>query len=123
MTAESNGHNGIEARWRRLGWRRRVDLVVRGNPPQGTREAITVLGYARGMLRRRYLWAILAGISAFVVVLGLELFIGGEVTTSSLILGGAVAAGVGLGLELGGRVQARRLHRRAEAVLAESSIE
>lgn len=122
MTVEREGGE-IGRRWRQLGWRRRWDLTVGGSSPRGRREAITVLGYARQMMQRSRFWALLGAASAFVVVVALELLIAGEVTGDSLILGGAISIGVGLGLELGGRSQARRLHRRAETVLAESSLE
>ena len=120
MTVEPTGRDTIEARWRQLGWRRRSALVIRGDPPSGRREAMTALGYSRLILHRARLWALLGAVSAFVVVLALEMLIGGGVTTDSLVLGGAISVGVGLGLGVGSRLQARNLHRRAEAVLAES---
>jgi hypothetical protein len=110
----------IQRRWRDLGLRRRWDLVARGRRPRDTDEAITMLGYARQLLHRSQIWAYVAALGAFALVLALELVVGGDIDGGSFVLAGGIAVGVGLGLELGGRYQARRLHRRAEAALAES---
>lgn len=79
-----------------------------------------MLGYTHQMRRRSQVWAILAAVSAFTIVLAIELLVEGSIGTNSLILAGGIAVGTGLGVELGGRHQARRLRRKAEAALAES---
>lgn len=111
----------IEERWRDLGIRRRWDLVAGGGWPEGRDEAITMLGYARTMRKRSWLWVVVAGLAAFSVVIALEMLIAGSLDTGSVILAGGIAVGVGIGFQLGGRYQARRMHRKAEATLAATS--
>jgi hypothetical protein len=110
----------VDQRWRDLGVRRRWHLVTGGGSPRNRDEAITMLGYARQMHHRSHLWAIATAMAAFAIVMALVLSLDGSLATDSLILAGGIGIGVGLGYELGGRIQARRLHRKAEAALAES---
>lgn len=106
-----------EQRWRRLDWTKRIDMVLRGNTPETQDEALTALGYARRMLDKNEIWAFLGALSAFVVVLALEMIVQSGLTGQSLILAGGIGVGVGLGLEIGGRMQARKLESRAERAL------
>lgn len=71
------------------------------------------------MLDVNHLWSLLGSLSAIVVVLALEMIFQGDVTMRSFVIGGAVAIGVAVGFEIGGRRQARSLERRSRAALSE----
>lgn len=112
-----------ELRWRQLGWKRRLHLVVGNQIPANRTEAETALGYSRRMLDVNHLWSLVGSLSALVVVLGLEMIFQGQVTTRSFVIAGAVAIGVAAGLAIGGRRRARDLERRSRRALSENRSE
>lgn len=123
MTSNSSpraGRRSVDQRWRDLDVRRRWHLVAGKARPQDGHEAVTMLGYARQMRQRSHLWAVVAAVAACATVIALTLAFDGSLATDSLVLAGGIGIGVGLGYEVGGRIQARRLHRKAVAVLAQS---
>jgi hypothetical protein len=108
-----------ELRWRQLGWKRRLELVVGNEIPANRAEAETALGYARRMLDVNHLWSLVGSLSAIVVVLALEMIFQGQVTSRSFVIAGAVALRVSGGLEIGGRRRARKLKLRSRQALSE----
>lgn len=109
-----------EARWRELDRSRRKEILLKGSEPESDEEAKTALAYARRMLERNELMALLGAVSAFVVWLAIAMLVEDQIGAQTFMFAGAVGIAVGLGLGFGGRTRARELETRAEEALERS---
>ena len=107
-----------DERWNELG-RDRRSALFKGSEPRDDDEALTALGYGRRMRSRAELFALIAGLGAFVVYLAITLLMEGGIAGQDLVFAGGTGVGVGVALEITARYRARKLEDAAERALSE----